>query len=251
MDMSNSTTGDFLDKLSSLKRDFKIYVPSRKKDVVATPISLKQQKEIISTTVGGIRGALEFTKIINEMILENIDEKDFYTFDRTPLVLGLRYHCLGDKVKTGDGKVVSLKSILTNIKTKEAKFTLTKKASIDSLKVQFRIPTIEQETIVIKKCILEIDKVTEEDITKAMGMIYIFELIKYIDSVSIGGEEALYFNDLKVMDRVKILEQLPLEVYDKLSTFIEPVNKYDIAILNTDDGTIAIDTSLFDAPANA
>lgn len=251
MDMSNSTTSDFLDKLSSLKRDFKIYVPSRDKDVVATPITLKQQKEIISTTLGGIRGALDFTKIINELILENIHEKDFYTFDRTPIILGLRYNSLGDKVKTGDDKVVSLKPILNNIKTKEAKFTLTKKASIDSIKVHFRVPTLEQETVVIKKCILEIDKLQEENITKAMGMIYIFELIKYIDSVSIGGEEALYFNDLKVMDRVKILEQLPLQVYDKLSTFIKPINDYDISILSTDDGTITIDTSLFDATSDA
>ena len=79
--MSNSTTSDFLDKLSSLKNDFKVYVPSIKKDVVAKPITLKQQKDIISTAVNGVLGALQFTEAINNIILENVEGDQFYAFD--------------------------------------------------------------------------------------------------------------------------------------------------------------------------
>ena len=57
MGMSNSTTSDFLDKLSTLKNDFKVYVPSLKQEVVAKPIILNQKKDVISTLVNVVLGA--------------------------------------------------------------------------------------------------------------------------------------------------------------------------------------------------
>jgi len=90
MGMSNSTTSDFLDKLSTLKNDFKVYVPSLKKEVVAKPITLKQQKDVISTTVNGVLGALQFTDTLNNVILDNVEGSNFYSFDRIPIILGLR-----------------------------------------------------------------------------------------------------------------------------------------------------------------
>ena len=49
-----TTTKDFLSKLNEIKNEFKIFVPSLKKQVTAKPITLKQQKDIISTAVNGV-----------------------------------------------------------------------------------------------------------------------------------------------------------------------------------------------------
>jgi len=243
--MSDSTTGDFLKKLSSLKNDFKVYVPSLKKEVVAKPITLKQQKDIITTTVNGVLGALQFTETLNNVIIDNVDGDKFFAFDRVPIILSLRCHSLGDKVKAENDEVVSLDVSLEKVKS-PIKFKLTDTVNIDTIKIDLRIPTLVEENQIIKKCILEIDKLKSESLSDAMGLIYIFELIKHIDSVTVD-EQTVIFNDLKVVDRVKIVEQLPLELYEKITTFLLEVSEFDKSVLSVEESTITLDASFFDA----
>ena len=245
MGMSNSTTSDFLDKLSSLKNDFKVYVPSLKKEVVAKPITLKQQKDVISTTVNGVLGALQFTETLNKVIIDNVDGDIFYTFDRLPIVLSLRSNSLGDKIRAENDEVVSLTTCLKNAKA-PIKFKLVQTVSIDTIKVDLRIPTLVEENQVIKKCISEIDKIKAEDLSEAMGLIYIFELIKHINSVTID-EQTVNFNDIKVLDRVKIVESLPLKLYDKITTFLSEVTEFDKSLLTVGETSITLDATFFDA----
>ena len=236
--MSDFTTGDFLKKLSSLKNDFKVYVPSLKKEVVARPITLKQQKDIISTTVNGVLGALQFTETINKVIIDNVDGDKFFSFDRVPIIVGLRAHSLGDKVRAENEQIVSLSSSLKQAKT-PVKFKLTEKVNIDTIKIDLRIPTLVEENQIIKKCILE-------SLSEAMGLIYIFELIKHIASITVD-EQTLIFNDLKIVDRVKIVEQLPLELYEKITTFLQEYSEFDKSMLSVEDTTITLDATFFDA----
>jgi len=246
--MSNSTTSDFLDKLSSLKNDFKVYVPSIKKEVVAKSITLKQQKDIISTAVNGVLGALQFTEAINNIILENVEGDKFFAFDRVPIILRLREQSLGDRVKAENDETVSINDCLKKAKS-PPKFKLNTSVTIDSIKASLRIPTLKEENQIVKKCILEIDKLKTEDLSEAMGLIYIFELIKHIQSVTID-EQTLEFNDLKVIDRVKIVEELPLELYERITSFLQDVSKYEKSILTIDDTTITIDPTFFDAASD-
>jgi len=81
-----------------------------------------------------------------------------------------------------------------------------------------------------------------------MGLIYIFEILKHIESVSIG-EQTVVFNDIKVQDRVKIVEKLPLELYEKITTFLYEINKFDRSVLKVDETQITLDATLFDATA--
>ena len=245
MGMSNSTTSDFLDKLSTLKNDFKVYVPSLKKAVVAKPITLKQQKDVISTTVNGVLGALQFTETLNNVILDNVEGDNFYAFDRTPIILGLRSNSLGNKVKADNGKIVSLTTCLKNAKT-PVKFKLSQTVSIDTIKVDLIIPTLVEENQIIKKCISEVDKIKTEHLSEAMGLIYIFELIKHIDSVTID-EQTVNFNDIKVLDRVKIVESLPLKLYEEITTFLSTVTEFDKSVLAVDETNITLDATFFDA----
>ena len=243
--MSDSTTGDFLKKLSSLKNDFKVYVPSLKKQVVAKPITLKQQKDIISTAVNGVLGALQFAETINNVIMNNVEGDDFFAFDRVPIILGLRAHSLGDKVKANNEEIVSISPCLEKGKA-QTKFKLTNKVSIDGIKIDLRIPTLAEENQIIKKCILEVDKLKDENLSEAMGLIYIFELIKHINSVTVD-DQTVNFNDLKVVDRVKIVERLPLELYEKITTFLQEFNEFDKSVLSVEESTITLDASFFDA----
>ena len=240
-----TSTSDFINKLTELKKDFKVFIPSLKKEASAKQITLKQQKDIISTAINGVLGALQFTKSVNDVINENIEGKEFYTFDRVPILLALRAHSLGDKIKADNDELVSLKPVLLKAKKVPA-FKLSKAVSIDSIKVDLRIPTLKEENVIVKRCIQEIDNLKSENLSEAMGLIYIFELLKTIKSITVD-EETVDFNDLKVTDRVKIIEQLPLDLYDDITSFLEQITKYEADLLTIDDTSITIDASLFDA----
>ena len=240
-----TSTSDFISKLSELKKDFKVFIPSTAKQTTAKQITLRQQKDIISTAVNGVLGALQFTKAINDVINDNVKGDNFYTFDRVPALLALRVHSLGDQIKADNGEVVSIKPALEKAK-KVPNFKLETQVKIDNIKVNLRLPTLKQENVIVKRCIQEIDNLKSEDLSEAMGLIYIFELLKTIKSITIE-DETVEFEDLKVTDRVKIIEQLPLELYDDITAFLGQLVKYEADLLAIDDTTITIDASLFDA----
>lgn len=244
-----SNTKDFISKLTELKKNFKIFIPSVNKDVNATQINLKQQKDIISTAVNGVVGALQFTKAVNNVIIDNVDGDNFYTFDRVPVLLALRQQSLGSKVKDTKDKMVSIEDFISKAKD-VPKFELKKEVSIDSIKVKLKLPTLKDENVILKRSISEIENLKSDSLSDAMGLIYIFEIIKVIESVSVGEEE-VEFNNLKVADRFKIIEQLPLELYDKITGFLSQVTQYDKKILTNDESTIVIDATLFDATVDA
>ncbi len=152
----STSTSDFINKLSELKKEFKIFLPSIKKEVTAKQINLKQQKDIISTAVNGVLGALQFSKAVNELIIENVDSDNMFTFDRVPALLALRVESLGDKIKLDSGDIVSLNDSLERAKDVPS-FNLVKKVKIGSLKVELRIPSLQEENVILKRCIQEID----------------------------------------------------------------------------------------------
>tara|TARA_R100000908_G_C3751186_1_gene145791 strand:- start:570 stop:1307 length:738 start_codon:yes stop_codon:yes gene_type:complete len=244
-----SNTKDFISKLTELKKNFKIFIPSVNKNVNATQINLKQQKDIISTAVNGVVGALQFTKAVNDVITDNVDGDSFYTFDRVPALLALRQESLGSNIKDSKDNIVSIDDFISKAKD-IPKFELKKEVSIDSIKVKLKLPTLKDENVILKRCISEVENLKSDSLSDAMGLIYIFEIIKVIESVSVGEEE-VEFNDLKVADRFKIIEQLPLELYDKITGFLSQVTQYDKKILTNDESTIVIDATLFDATVDA
>ena len=78
-----------------------------------------------------------------------------------------------------------------------------------------------------------------------MGKLYIYEIIKYVDSLQIE-DSVLEMDDIRIHERVKIVEKLPLSMYSKISDFIEKVNKYNSDILTVDDVEVNIDAEFFD-----
>ena len=186
-----SNTKDFISKLTELKKNFKIFVPSANKDVNATQINLKQQKDIISTAVNGVVGALQFTKAVNDVIVDNVDGDNFYTFDRVPVLLALRQQSLGSSIKDSKDNIVSIDDFVSKAKD-TPKFELKKEVSIDSIKVKLKLPTLKEENVILKRCISEIENLKSDSLSDAMGLIYIFEIVKVIESVSVGEEDRIF-----------------------------------------------------------
>ena len=78
-----------------------------------------------------------------------------------------------------------------------------------------------------------------------MSFLYLLEIIKYIDSLTID-EEVIEFSKITINDRIKLIEQLPLSMYTEISSFIEDINKYLNDILTVDEIVVSIDATFFD-----
>ena len=46
------------------------YIPSQKKEVILSPLTLKQQKDIIASQVVGVVGLVRFGRVLNDILLE-------------------------------------------------------------------------------------------------------------------------------------------------------------------------------------
>ena len=76
-------------------------------------------------------------------------------------------------------------------------------------------------------------------------LIYIFELAKYVESIEVG-EEVVLFSDIRIIDRVKAIESLPLSFYNKVTQFVKQITDHETNILTVGESLISINAAFFD-----
>lgn len=233
----------FLDKIQEVgEKTIKAHVPSQGKKLDFKNLTFKQQKDIITTITDGAIGALKFQGILNDVILENCDNRELVVTDKAPVMLALRQNSISDNVRVDKDKSVKISDLLKKV-------TAYKPQSVGKVDaevvVDLKVPTLVEENKVIKYLIDNIDK--DSGVGKTIGQIYTFEIVKYIDKVTIGELE-LDFSKIPVKDRCKIVDNLPLAVNKKIITFINKIKESEKDLLTNEDGdSIEIDFSFFDS----
>jgi hypothetical protein len=236
----SKNVSSFLTKLDKLNdKTIDVFVPSLNKKVPTKPLNLKQQKDLISSMLDGIRGTLDFSRTLNKIITDNTGLTDLKVYDKLPFIVSLRKHALGNRAGS-----IELQKVIDNIKNISFDVKDTATVKKDGVQLILRVPTLRQESILLSKCDQEIDQ--DQELAKdGVGKLYIYEIIKYVDSLQIE-DSVLEMDDIRIHERVKIVEKLPLSMYSKISDFIEKVNKYNSDILTVDDVEINIDAEFFD-----
>ena len=74
---------------------------------------------------------------------------------------------------------------------------------------------------------------------------YIYEIVKYIKSVEID-DEIIDMGEIRISERIKLLESLPLVAYKQIAKFMDEIETYQNDILTIDDYELAIDPIFFD-----
>ena len=222
-----------------------VLVPSTNKQHEFSLISFKQQKEII-TIIDGAIGALKFQKILNDIIMQNSSSDEFLMTDKFPIILKLRVESIGNTL-TVDGDTIDLNDIITRIE----KFNYPKLEPIETnnLKIELSIPTLREENKIIQESINNVKKdLFDEDISKNISELYTYEIVKFIDSISFG-EYKIQFRELSIFDRYKIVENLPLDINNKIISNIQKIKQAEIDFLTVrvgeKDKVIEIDVSFF------
>ena len=234
MEQDNS----YNDLLGQLKQHYdqnkaKIFVPSQEQYVNFTPISVKQHKDILRVSDNLILSGLQFNINTNLAILANIDapKDNILLIDRASIILGLKQSMAGDnntKITIDDvTHLVDLKAHTNGFE--EIKFNkglLKKNISLGAIKVACSVPSISKD-IEINKIILQtLQDKTEDSLLSSVGDVYVYELLKFIDTIDISGNVAS-FSSLTTDQKLQLCNMLPLELSNMIITYINQIKAID------------------------
>jgi|TARA_R110001583_G_scaffold42377_2_gene134621 hypothetical protein len=242
--MSNNVSS-FISKLDKLNdKSLEVFVPSKNKKVKVKPLTLKQQKDLISSVLDGVKGSLNFSQTLNNIIIDNSGLADLKVVDKIPFAVAMRIEALGDKYAIEDVEA-SLQVILDNVQAVKLELEYNQVINYKDLAITLTVPTLQEENALLAK--------SESDLTKEDGtlreevaMLYLIEIVKYIQKLEIGGQ-SVNMSEIKIPERINLVEKLPLAVYTDISNYIETVNGYIKSLLTVGDGTVSVDALFFDS----
>ena len=242
--MSNQVSS-FISKLDKLNdKSLEVFVPSKNKKVKTKPLTLKQQKDLISSVLDGVRGSLNFGQALNNIIIDNSGLADLKVFDKIPFAVAMRIEALGDKYAVEDVEA-SLQVVLDNTQTIKLQLEDEKIINYKNLTITLTVPTLQEENALLAKSESDLRK-EDGAFREEVAMLYLIEIVKYIQKLEIDGE-SVNMSEIKIPERINLVEKLPLAVYTDISDYIETVNRYVKSLLTIGDSIVSVDALFFDS----
>ena len=227
--MDNFTSA--LSSLENLTKSFDVFVPSLNKKVKFKGLTTKQQKEAVKTALDKNITGITFSNLLNQVIKENSLEKNNYLLtDRSYIVTTLRVLSLSKNI-TIDEKTVDL-SFVPSQNIPLPNELRTQELAEDNIKLNVSIPSLEKDTFVNNETRKKLAPLPDNDdfAKESIGEVFINELIKYIDSLTIiDGQQptTIVFNELTFDQKLQIVEKLPLNLNTKLVEFINNTKTFE------------------------
>lgn len=236
----------------SIENSIDVFVPSIKQNLKFKPLNLRQQKELLKTTIDESLIKLAFNNILTEIILENVIDNinltNLFTFDRTAIALCLRAKGLSNILDINDKKIDLFDKIEENRSITVDLSTFNKTITAGTLTIKLSIPSLatdkEINTFVLNK--IKATQVT--DIKTIIGDLVVYELAKFIEFISFqeGETPAKYvFNNLKVQDRMSLVEKFPSTLTNGVFDFVKEYRNLESKFTQIGDITLDIDGNFF------
>ena len=258
--MSNKNFKDLLSSIDALNESSaaSVYVPSIKQDVPFSPMSVKQQKKILASGIDNEVENLSFMNALNDIICENCRDGKvkILTCDKPLIILQLRKQAVGDKLTITENDQdynINLNEHIESCKNLKGVTKKTFELTHDTITITGRIPTLATDTQYNKHFTQSVKKNTKTKvkITDIIGDIYVSELVKYIDTITIGEVSVSAGDDLTPANAVQLFESLPLQVSTKLAEEVKNLREYENECLTSsalpEGVNISIDAGLFTA----
>lgn len=225
----------FLSELKQLneKDCFDVFVPSINKKIQFKALSVKQHKDIVKSLLSGVEGSILVTKIFNDIIVENsLQSVNFKHSDRNKILVELRQQSIGNTVKIDDKDY-----LLSELPEYKAKFKEEAEFTYKGIVVKVTIPTLELDSKITEKSVVEIAKFTSDDkkIGDSINILLTYELMKFIQTIQME-DTLITFSDLGTYDKKNIIENLPLKLNNDILEFITDYKEYDQGLFTYSDG---------------
>lgn len=240
--MSDIST--FLKSIKELNTEtVSVFLPSKSNNVDLVALNLKQQKDIISCVADGITGLVSFNRILNNIIISASGLNDLSVVDRVPAIIGLRIKAHGSTYNTDEGSI-DLSEITKRLPSYKVDLS-DKVLEYNGIKATVCVPKLSQENNIISKLEDEVRK-NNDDNTKNIGSIYIYEIIKFVKSLEYDSI-VIDFNSISIKERINVLESLPLTLNKQIIDYIEEIKRQEKDLLTVDGVTVDITPGFFNA----
>jgi hypothetical protein len=252
--MTNQKVSDALKQLEALNQQasIDIFVPSLKRTVKFKNLTLKQQKSLLKSSIDETLTKLSFGtnfyQIIKENITEPINIDQLYAFDRIAIAITLRANGL-DKIYTEKDKQYNLDDLINNIQgVAITQDVLEETMEIDGMKITVAAPSLKVDRDLSNYALNKISGLTAADIKTIISELFIYEVIKFIKTLTFTVNETENVIDLsllKIDERVSLAEKLPVQVTNKILDFIKKYRQLESNLTKLDDINIEVDGSFF------
>lgn len=262
--MSEPEQSSYKDLLAGIqelnkKETCDVYVISAKKTIKFSPLSVKQQKDMMSSGIDTDIESLSFTNTVNDVITENNTEKGvpIRVTDRSFILLQLRLNSVGEKlVVTEENKdyEINLKQHVEKcIKELKAPGNTKFNVSLDSIDIQCEVPILKTDTKINKQFTKNAQKTKDKqsplELTDVIGDMYVHEIIKYIKQIKVGQHRVEFDDSVSLHQKLQVFESFPMKVSTEVGNKIRAARKIGDSVLEHDslpeDVTLPIDASLF------
>jgi len=247
--MSENIT-DILKQLEKLNETsgISVYVPSLKKAVRFKNINLKQQKDLLKSSIDDTLTRLSFTtkffSIIKENAIDYIDAGKLLIIDRLAIAIALRAAGLSSTYGS-----INLNDLISQIQVTTVDTSLLKTTvDIQNLIVNLEAPSLGVDNDISLTTIAKLKNISDRDVKTQIGELFVHEIVKFIQSITFktdDGEQTVVFANLSTDNKISITEKLPSTVTGKILDFIKAYRTFENKFITFNDTAVEIDSSFF------
>lgn len=231
-----SDVNSIINQLNKVNGKLSIYIPSKKSEVMFSPIVLAQQKKIIDKIVNSSFGLIDFYNSIYNILktstTSNLDELN--TVDRINILLYYR------KNISNIYQEVDLSKLLEKNKTLELP-CLTKTITTDKLSIELVAPNLTVDYR-FNSYIMSAFR----DEKEIIGKLLVNEICKFIKSITIlESSQVLSFDEMSIKDKFAVVEALDLSIFKEVMVYINEIRDAEVNFVKLDDKQVDIGPELF------
>lgn len=249
----STNINDILKQLDSLNEStgIDVYVPSLKKTIKFKNLNLKQQKDLLKSSVDETLTKLSFIvnffNIIHDNVIDKIDVNTLYAFDRSAIAIALRANGLNNEYVSGD-TTINLHDAIKDISAISVPDIFASNIETSDISIDLEVPRLGYDRDISNLTINKLKTIQDRDIKSLVGELFVYEIIKYIKTVTFKlptGNQAVPFNILKIDEKISIIEKIPSTLTNKILQFIKTYRDLESKFTTYGDISIEIDGSFF------
>lgn len=253
--MANQKVNELLKQLDVLNQQasIEVFIPSLQRKIRFKNLTLKQQKNLLKSSIDESLTKLAFSanfyQIIKENILDNsINVDTLYTFDRLPIAIALRANGI-EKIYKDKDKEYNLQDLLEIIPSIEVLPTdIEELIEIDGIQIAASAPNLKTDKDLSNYALGKISNLSANDIKVIISELFLYEVVKFVKNINVAGqteESKVEFSTLRTEDKAALVEKLPSQVTNKLLDFIKKYRQLEAKLTRLEDVNIEVDGSFF------
>jgi hypothetical protein len=245
-----SNVNDILKQLDTISASasVSVYIPSLKKAIRFKNLNLKQQKDLLKSSIDDTLTKLSFTtkfyNIIQENAIDIIDTNKLYTFDRSAIAIALRANGLSSIYNNIDLNNIITQNQIVDVNVESLNSSIT----IQDMIINLEAPNLGVDRDINLATISKLKNIPEKDVKTLIGELFVHEIVKFIKSIVFrteAGEQIVILNELKVDDKIAVTEQLPSMATNKILDFIKTYRAFESKFTTIQNINVEVDSSFF------